>query len=124
MGQIELSAVVASSTEPRVLITKLCELATTAGVKAVRVSDNQADFRRGSQASLRLKGGLIAKVSDFPVLAVVRADEVSGGSSVFIRSLDDLGFGLRAGMKTKYTEAVRQFGELLASIVRSVDRIT
>jgi hypothetical protein len=52
---------------------------------------------------------------------VVRCDETPTGSSVVIRSLDDLGIGLKIGMQKKYSEAVRVFGEMLAQMVDNIN---
>ena len=117
MAQIELSASFPSVHPTEYTIERLCQLAETEGFKVSRVAPNQADFRRGSQAALRLKGGLIAKIGDFPVVAAVRCDPALSGCTVVIHSLDDLGFGLKFGMRKKYTEAVRTFGETLAGMV-------
>lgn len=117
MGQIELSATVTSPLKPNELMNRICAMAESRGIKTARVAENQADFRRGSQVALRLKGGILSKTSDFPVVAVVRCDETPEGSSVIIRSLDDLGVGTRLGMTKKYTEAVREMGSMLAQIV-------
>lgn len=117
MGQIELSATLTSSMKPVELMNKVCALAGDQGITVARVAENQADFRRGSQVALRIKGGIFSKISDFPVVAVIRCDETPSGSNVVIRSLDDLGVGTRLGMTKKYTEAVREMGSLLAQIV-------
>lgn len=119
MGQIELSATMPSTLKPADLMNRVCSLAVQQGFEVTRVAENQADFRRGSQAALRIKGGIFSKISDFPVVAVIRCDETPTGSNVIIRSLDDLGVGTRFGMTKKYTEAVREFGSLLAQMVNS-----
>ena len=106
---------------PNEVISRLCRIAESNGITVIQVAENQADFRRGSQVALRLKGGIFSKISDFPVVAVVRCDATPSGSSVVIRSLDDLGFGLKIGMEKKYSEAVRVFGEMLAQMVDSIN---
>jgi len=121
MTQIEFSATMHSSRPPSEVIVRLCQLVGSNGISAIQVAENQADFRRGSQAALRIKGGIFSKISDFPVVAVVRCDETPTGSSVVIRSLDDLGIGLKIGMQKKYSEAVRVFGEMLAQMVDNIN---
>lgn len=95
--------------------------AVTHGIEVVRTAPNQADFRRGSQVALRLKGAMFTSINQFPVVAVIRCDALPHGSNVVINSLDDLGFGAMLGMKKKYSEAVRSFGALLSSIVNEVN---
>jgi hypothetical protein len=95
--------------------------AVTHGIEVVRTAPNQADFRRGSQAALRLKGAMFTRINQFPVVAVIRCDAVPHGSNVVINSLDDFGFGTLIGATKKYSEAVRDFGALLSSIVNEVN---
>lgn len=112
-----MSAVIQSVVPPIDLTNRVLRLAQQQGIKNVQVAENQIDFRRGSQAALRLKGAMFAKPTDYPVVAVLRCDQLNEGSNAIINSLDDLGFGLKFGMTKKYEAAVREFGEIIAALV-------
>jgi hypothetical protein len=117
MGRIEIGGAIPSPRQPVELLDRIVALAVQYGIDVVRTSPNQADFRRGSQAALRLKGAMFTRVDQFPVIAVIRCDSTPTGSNVIINSLDDLQVGVRLGMTKKYTEAVRDFGAVLSGIV-------
>jgi hypothetical protein len=51
------------------------------------------------------------------VVSVLRCDKLNEGSNAIINSLDDLGFGLKIGMTKKYESAVREFGEIIVSLI-------
>lgn len=117
MARIELLGSLPSQLSPTDLMDRVCHIAASRGIEVLRSAPNQADFRRGSQLALRFKGAIFTNVEQFPVVAVIRCDPTATGSIAVINSLDDLGFGLRVGMRNKYTEAVRRFGALLSSFV-------
>ena len=112
-----MAATVQSVLPPFELTNKIILLAQQHGISYTQVANNQIDFRRGSQAALRIKGALFTKPSDFPVVAVLRCDPLGEGSNVVINSLDDLGIGLKLGTVKKYEIAVREFGEIIAGLV-------
>ena len=112
-----MAATVQSVLPPFELTNKIILLAQQHGISYTQVANNQIDFRRGSQAALRIKGALFTKPSDFPVVAVLRCDPLGEGSNVVINSLDDLGIGLKLGTFKKYEIAVREFGEIIAGLV-------
>jgi hypothetical protein len=121
MSRIEMTATVQSLVPPIELVDKILLLAKQQGIKFTQVAVNQVDFRRGSQAAIRIKGALLSKSSDFPVVTVMRCDVLGTGSNVIINSLDDLGIGLKLGVTKKYNVAVREFGEIIAALVTQAE---
>ena len=113
-----MTATVQSVVPPFELTNRVIVLAQQHGISYTQVANNQIDFRRGSQAALRIKGALFTKPSDFPVVAVLRCDPLGEGSNAVINSLDDLGIGLKLGTVKKYEIAVREFAEIIASLVK------
>lgn len=116
MARIDLSTQLNVPADPVGTMENLCRLAWSRGVGVTRTAPNQADFRRGDQATLRLVGGMFVGVEDFPVIAVVRCDPAPSGTLVTVRALDDLGFGFKWGMRSKYVRAVTEFRDLLAAL--------
>ena len=112
-----MSAAIQSVLPPVELTNRVVQLAQQRGIKFAQVAENQIDFRRGSQAALRIKGSMFAKSTEYPVVSVLRCDKLNEGSNAIINSLDDLGFGLKLGMTKKYEAAVREFGEIIAALV-------
>jgi len=121
MSRIEMMATVQSVLPPIELVNKILVIANQQGIKLTQVAENQIDFRRGSQASLRIKGALFTKSSDFPVVTVLRCDALGTGSNVVINSLDDLGVGVKLGMTKKYHAAVQEFGAIIAGLVAQAE---
>ena len=117
-----MTGTVQSAVPPFELTNRIVLLAQQRGISYVQVADNQIDFRRGSQAALRLKGAMFTKPIEFPVVAVLRCDSLGEGSNVVINSLDDLGVGLKLGTVKKYEIAVREFGEIIAGLVTDAAR--
>ena len=117
MSRIEMTATVQSVLPPFELTNRIMLLAQRHGISYTQVTNNQIDFRRGSQAALRIKGALFTKPSEFPVVAVMRCDPLGEGSNAVINSLDDFGVGFKIGAVKKYEIAVREFGEIIAGLV-------
>ena len=92
-----MAATVQSVLPPFELTNRMMLLAQQRGISCTQVANNQIDFRRGSQAALRIKGALFTKPSEFPVVAVLRCDPLGEGSNAVINSLDDLGVGIKLG---------------------------
>ena len=95
-----------SGLTPEGLLEALEQWAIGKGMRANRASADQLDIRRGSEAAVRLKGGMLSRVEEFPVVASVKCQVCPTGSKVSIDVLDDLGFGSRVGMKSKMQQAV------------------
>ena len=117
-----MTGTVQSVLPPLELVNRILQLAQQRGMSYTQVAQNQIDFRRGSQAAIRLKGAIFSKTSEFPVVAVIRCDPQGAGSLAVINSLDDLGFGLKIGITKKYETAVREFGEIMAGLVTDAAR--
>ena len=117
MSRIEMAITVQSALPPTELVKRVLQLSQQRGIKFTQVAENQIDVRRGSQAALRIKGGIFSKSSDFPVVTVLRCDPSDNGTNAVINALDDLGFGLKLGMEKKYQTAVREFGEIIANLI-------
>jgi hypothetical protein len=77
------------------------------------------DVKRGSQVALRLKGGLIAPLVDFPVRACISfVPKIGGGATVWIRVEDTLTVGLKVGMTNKYQSACTELAQLIVGLVQ------
>jgi hypothetical protein len=87
------------------------------------VTDDRLEGRTGSQVAIRLKGGLIAKPEEFPVVAAVVLLPGAAGTLVRITVADDLGFGLKTGMTKKYTQAVDGLADALAAGLASAPQV-
>lgn len=109
-----------SSLEPSIAIDRIVAAAVDRGIHVQRTSQIQADFRRGSQAALRIKGALFTQIEQFPVVAVVRADVSLEGSQLVINSLDEMKIGAKIRMNKKYTAVVEDFGALLLNLAQEV----
>jgi hypothetical protein len=75
------------------------------GAKLVRDDGNGLVIARGSQMALRLKGGMIAPLKDFPVRATVVFEQRPAGVVAIVTVNDDLGYGSKLGMTSKYQNA-------------------
>ena len=98
------SAIAISSNEALDLGARL---AASRRIGIAQRSSQRLLLKAGSQASLRLKGGWIAKIEDFPVeieINVISLGDAECDVTVDVR--DSLGFGFKAGMKNKYQQAV------------------
>ncbi len=85
-----------------------------------RVDNNSIEGHLGSKTALRLKGGWIASTADFPVVVAVALQPFNGGSEVSITVADDLGFGLKWGIRKKYERAASEVADaLVAAAVRT-----
>ena len=58
-----MAATVQSVLPPFELTNRMMLLAQQRGISCTQVANNQIDFRRGSQAALRIKGALFTKPS-------------------------------------------------------------
>ncbi|MEY4080855.1 MAG: hypothetical protein RL430_1285 [Actinomycetota bacterium] len=121
MARIELMGTIPSHLGPVDLLNQVVNSARMRGIEVIQTAPNQAEFRRGSQAALRIKGALFTRLDQFPVVAVIRCDQTPTGSNAVINSLDELIVGLRFGMRGKYTEAVRDFGAFLSTLIGEVN---
>jgi hypothetical protein len=74
-------------------------------------------LKRGSQAKLRLLGGMFIKDADLPVLASVAFDP-SKPQEVSITVSEHLVVGITMGMEDKYQRSCTEFAQLLANAVR------
>ena len=73
--------------------------------------DETTSCARGSQVALRVKGAMFSSIDEMPVEVQVFFQAAGQGSAIHIRGADDLQFGLRIGMRTKYTNAVNDFAD-------------
>lgn len=69
-------------------------------------SSTRITAKRGSQAKLRLAGGMLVDIKTFPVKLALEFSATSGPGVIKVSGFDDLGFGLMIGMETKYQNAV------------------
>jgi hypothetical protein len=79
-------------------------------VTGMRVKQRTDDYLvgdLGSQAALRIKGGMFAKLDEFPIEVEVRlAATEAGTTSVWVEVRDDFGFGSKFGAMKKYKQAI------------------
>lgn len=72
------------------------------------------EYSRGSQAALRLAGGMLISNEQIPIKVLVRIVTTSGGDrEVQISAVDDMGFGARIGMKGKFQAVLEWSYELV-----------
>jgi membrane protease subunit (stomatin/prohibitin family) len=104
---IDLSLAKAKMTES--LIQDNCKLAVE--------SETHVSVKRGSQAKLRLVGGMLVDIKTFPVRLTLDFSSLSGPGVIKVSGFDDLGFGLMIGMEEKYQRAII---DIMAVAVNSV----
>jgi hypothetical protein len=80
-------------------------------------TDQEILLKRGSQAKMRLLGGMFIKDADLPVLASVTFDP-SKPQEVTITVSEHLVVGITMGMEDKYQRSCTEFAQLLANAVR------
>jgi NAD/NADP transhydrogenase beta subunit len=89
------------------------------GMKA-KVSSDQGGvltLKRGSQAKLRLLGGMFISDSDLPVLATIQFDS-SKPSEAFVTVVENLVVGTTIGMSDKYQRSCTEFAQLIAQAIK------
>jgi hypothetical protein len=90
------------------------------GLRVSEQSDRRVLLKAGSQTALRLKGGWIASLKDFPVQIEISVVSIGDNAcEIVVDARDSLGFGYKAGMKNKYQQAISkwmtEFRDLFAS---------
>jgi|GEM_PF-2875061 len=111
MGIIETFRQGSSPMQPVQAADYLCVMATQWQMRVQRISATQVRVFRGSQVALRLKGAMFSSIDEMPVEVQVFFQPAGQGSAIHIRGADDLQFGLRIGMRNKYTNAVNDFAD-------------
>ena len=111
MGIIETFRQGSSPMQPVQAADYLCVMATQWQMRVQRISATQVRVFRGSQVALRLKGAMFSSIDEMPVEVQVFFQPAGQGSVIHIRGADDLQFGLRIGMRNKYTNAVNDFAD-------------
>ena len=111
MGIIETFRQGSSPMQPVQAADYLCVMATQWQMRVQRISGTQVRVFRGSQVALRLKGAMFSSIDEMPVEVQVFFQPAGQGSVIHIRGADDLQFGLRIGMRNKYTNAVNDFAD-------------
>jgi hypothetical protein len=119
MARIETRREVTTPVPAAAARDQLLRVFQARGATMAIVADDRLEGRTGSQVALRLKGGWIAKPEEFPVVAAVLLLPGATGTVVRITVADDLGFGLKAGVTKKYTQAVEGLADALAGGVGS-----
>lgn len=72
------------------------------GFEIVIIEESYIEARRGSQLAFRIKGAMLAKASDFPIVACLKLSETPAGSEVDFVIHEDLGVGTIVGAQKKY----------------------
>lgn len=72
------------------------------GAQVGTVSPNYVEASSGSQAAIRVKGGLFAKGADYPMRMSATIEPDGDGSKVSLNLVDTLGFGIKAGLRNGY----------------------
>ena len=111
MGIIETFRQGSSPMQPVQAADYLCAMAAQWQMRVQRISATQVRVFRGSQVALRLKGAMFTSIDEMPVEVQVFFQAAGHGSAIHIRGADDLQFGLRIGMRNKYTNAVNDFAD-------------
>lgn len=83
------------------------------GAKIEILEEEYMEVRRGSQAKLRLLGGMLISQRDFPVVAMI--EFAPEAARVTVQS--DMGFGSMIGMKGKYQAACDAFAHDIAAML-------
>ena len=66
---------------------------------------------RASQVALRMKGAMFTSIDEMPVEVQVFFHGAGHGSAIQKRGADDLQFGFRIGMRTKFANVVNDFAD-------------
>ena len=111
MGIIETFREGSSPMQPLQAADYLCAMASQWQMRVQRISATQVRVLRGSQVALQLKGTMFTSIDEMPVEVQVFFQGAGHCSVIHIRGADDLQFGLRIGMRTKYTNAVNDFAD-------------
>ena len=111
MGIIETFRQGSTPMQPVQAADYLCAMATQWHMRVQPMSPTQVRVFRGSQVALRLKGAIFSSIDEMPVEVQVFFQPAGQGSVIHIRGADDLQFGLRIGMRNKYTNAVNDFAD-------------
>jgi hypothetical protein len=117
MARIEHHEQISTPLPPAEAHARLLNTSAARGAQMAFVTHDYLEGRTGSQAALRLKGGWLAKLEEFPVVAAVQVVPAPTGALVRLTVADDLGFGLKAGMNKKYRQAVEQLARALVGAV-------
>lgn len=112
--QTSVSVPVSSHTEAKL---KLKTQLGSIGAKLRGETDHEILLQRGSQAKMRLLGGMLIKDADLPVLAAIAFDPTKP-QEVAITVSEHLVIGTTLGMQDKYQRACTEFAQLLANAVR------
>lgn len=86
--------------------TQITEALKRDNCRLIEESPTRISAKRGSQAKLRLAGGMLVDVKTFPVRLGLDFSATSGPGVINVSGFDDLGFGLMIGMEAKYQNAV------------------
>ncbi len=80
------------------------------GLRVADQSDRRLLFKAGSQTALRLKGGWLSSLKDFPVQVEISVVSVSENAcEIVIDARESLGLGSKVGMKNKYQQAISKW---------------
>jgi membrane protease subunit (stomatin/prohibitin family) len=96
---------------------KMTDFLAQDNCKLVAESETRILAKRGSQAKLRLVGGMLVDIKTFPVRLTLDFSSLSGPGVIKVSGFDDLGFGLMIGMEEKYQRAII---DIMAVAVNSV----
>ena len=83
--------------------------------RVTKNSDLGIEAKRGSQAKMRLVGGIMGSEKIFPIVINVRFEYQEQGYLARISVYDDLGLGLKLGMSNKYRLIVENIASGLSN---------
>jgi hypothetical protein len=75
------------------------------GARMNAVSPTYIEAATGSQLALRMKGGLFADKSDYPVRTSVTISPTPEGCRIDVTCVDELGVGFKVGLRKGYQSA-------------------
>jgi hypothetical protein len=79
----------------------------TTGMRVAQRTDDYLLGELGSQVSMRLKGGMLSSLDEFPLKVEIRVVANDPGStSVWVEVRDNFGFGSRFGARNKFQQAI------------------
>lgn len=117
MARLQHSAQIESKRSAKESRERVLAYFASIGARMLTVSDDYLEARTGSQVGTRVKGGMIARPSEFPMRTLIVIRSIEGGSSLDVTVVDDLGFGFKVGMKNKYQ---RGFEERVADVSAAI----
>lgn len=96
---------------------------TERGVNVVLVERDYVEFRRGSQAAYRLKGAMLCRPEEMPIVGGCRlAATQDGRTRVDVTVRDEHSFGARMGTNKKFDAAIASALDLAIGLASNTSK--